>query len=198
VTIATTTLIAQIIAVQHRTDRQMQVQQEARLAIDAIAVALRCTSRAEQGQHRFLESVDDAPGGIPAHRVRFFTVSRRPIRAGEPESDVREVEFFLAASGDGKLPALYRRTDPTRNEEPDGGGIVEPIAHNIVALHVRYFDGSRWYDTWDEQSAWPLAVRVELTALSANDPRYPCTVSRLIYLPALRVQEPQRQTDTRS
>lgn len=193
---ATVGMLRSILAARGRVDEQMALQQEARAAVQAMATALRNACRGSDAQAT-LVGINAHLGDMPADRVRFFTVSRRVVRPGEPESDVKECEFRLVAprreSAEGVLPALVRRTDPTRNPEPDGGGVVEHVARNVLGLDLAYHDGAEWRKDWPEKKqGWPLAVRIELTVADgdARGARRMWTTSRVVSFPHLVGRRP--------
>ena len=77
-----------------------------------------------------------------------------------------------------------RRTDPTRNDDPDEGGVVELIAENVLGLNFSYHDGIAWRLDWPETAkSWPLAVRIELAVFSKQDPSKVWTTSRIVNFP---------------
>ena len=170
-----------------RADKQLELQQQARAGVLAIATALRNAQREGGDEARLTgldDWIDDRRRERPADRVRFFTISGKTIRWGQPESDVKECEFFLKEPIDGKLPALMRRTDSTRNEKPDGGGVVELVAENVLGLNLEYHDGVDWCEDWPEDTrGWPVAVRIELAVLNKEEPRQVWTTSRMINFP---------------
>lgn len=176
-------------------NQRMESDAEARAALDAIALALTNVRRPRNQQQIVLDGIDDWFGDIPADRVRFFTISRRVIREGLSESDVREVEFFLSQPEDGSLPALLRRTDPTYNGEEDGGGVIERVAGNIIGLQITYFDGQQWRDEWlEKQHAWPTAIRVRLTVVVDADRHITRNIGRTISFPGFTID--QRETES--
>ncbi len=151
-------------------DRQMAVQQQARVAIRAITTALRNGCRSGKLETKLVGLAGD-PRENPSDRFRLFVVSRRTIRTGKPESDVKEMEFFLRGPRTNSPPGLMRRTDPTRNELPDGGGVLECVAENVVAMELKYHDGVRWRPDWPEKMrTWPLAVRIRLVIATKEWP----------------------------
>jgi hypothetical protein len=128
----------------------------------------------------------------PADRLRVFSVSRRATRPGKPESGVRECEFFLATPDPDEPPMLMQRIDPTRNEQPDGGGVLLSIAHNVMGLDFSYHDGEEWVDEWDgERAKFPLAVRIRLIVSADADGRDPWPISRIVNLPYPIVEDQQ-------
>src|SRR5205823_1329576 len=100
-------------------DNRLNGEQEATVAMRTITTAIRNIYRPVSDNDLLFEGVQerstDASGSMS--RVRFRTVERRIIRRGEPESDVHEIEFFMREQA-GRM-MLMRRTDPTRNRDPD-------------------------------------------------------------------------------
>ena len=143
------------------TENRLQGEQEAALALRIITSSLRNAYRPVTDNDVLFEGISERSDPIPSGRVRFRAIDRRIIRAGQPESDVHEIEFFVRE--DDSHSTLMRRTDPTRNLDPDGGGVVEPIAADVVGLDLQYFDGQKWEDRWRAtRKRWPTAVNVRL------------------------------------
>jgi hypothetical protein len=103
--------------------------------------------------------------GEPPH-LTFYVSGRAKARANQPEGDVYEVEYFLGTRqrsremGPGPgLPAdqfeesmvLFRRLWPNPDKERPPGGVLTPIAENIGAFYVRFYDGKQWVEEWTEQ-----------------------------------------------
>jgi len=120
---STVGILRAVVAARQRTDRQTALQREARAAVETIAVALRNAYR-DSRDKPLLEGTDAWRGRMPNDRIRFFTVSPLHVRAGRPESDVKECEFRLSRPDrdaprpqfrDGNaadaLPVLLRRLD---------------------------------------------------------------------------------------
>ena len=170
---ATAGILRGVNAARQRISQQMALQQEGRAALHAITAALRNAYRSPQSDDTPLEGLPGPDPQTPSDSIRFFTASLSPIRPGQPESEVRECQFLLADSDNGgPLRVLLRRLDPTRNDPPDGGGVVDRIAENIVALQFSYFDGSQWQDRWlASRTDWPAAIRVQLIIASTDEPR---------------------------
>jgi type II secretory pathway pseudopilin PulG len=183
---ASAAVLRSVTAARAAADRRLDAQQDATLALNTIATALRNAYRPlDAGDDLFAGSDEgSAESDLPADRVRFRCVSRRGVRPGQPESDVREVEFFLAPTRPGSPPALMRRTDPTRNDPPDGGGVLEPIASGVVGMQIEYFDGITWERYWSQDiHRWPTAVRVRLAYVADPDKRLVESVERTVNLP---------------
>ncbi len=144
-------------------ENRLQGQQEASVALRTITSALRNAYRPVTDNDVLFEGVAERSDPIPSGRVRFRCIERRIIRSGQPESDVHEVEFFVRDDASGAHPMLMRRSDPTKNLPPDGGGVVEPLASDVFGLDLQYYDGQKWQDTWpDRLKRWPTAVNVRL------------------------------------
>lgn len=197
VTAAAALMLNGVVAAKARAQRQYALQQEARVAVDAIATALRNAFRPADPRQALMLGLDDWRGDgdqFPSDHIRFFTVSRRTLREGQPESDVREVEFGIMAPPDDpdaqELAALMRRTDPTRNPDPDGGGVLERISDRVVGLNFQYHDGVEWRDQWMQADGWPHAVRVALLVAPDDPEAPPFLVSRLVNFPLWPRQVP--------
>jgi hypothetical protein len=60
------------------------------------------------------------------------------------------------------------------------------IAENLLALHFRYYDGSRWIESWDSASLPPLrqlpqAIMIDLALAQASGA--PLRLSTIVTLP---------------
>lgn len=172
-------------AARQRIDHQREMQQQARTALMAVTLALRNAHRPADPEDILLEGEDGWVGDLPRDRIRLMSVSRRTIRAGQPESDVREVEFFILDPHTGEPPVLMRRVDPTRNPEPDGGGVLERVATHVFGLNLSYFDKVQWRDDWLPEDGWPAAIRVEIVVAPDASPGSGRIVSRLVNFPGL-------------
>lgn len=101
-------------------------------------------------------------------RLTFYTVNRAKARAAEPEGDVYEVEYYLAA--DEEKSSLMRRVWPNPEKDVDGGGLLTAIAEGIDVFDVRYFDGQQWVSEWDEERR-RVPELVEVTLASKPGPK---------------------------
>ena len=191
---STVAILRSAAAAKDRAQTQLALQQQARAAVLSIATALANADRYPDRDPLF-EGVDDWLGDMPADRIRFFTLSRKNVRWGQPESDLKECEFFLAQLTEQAMPALMRRTDPTRNEVPDDGGVVECIAENILGLNLVYHDGIAWCEDWPQGTrGWPVAVRIELAVLTKTQPPKTWTTTRTVTFPH-RIAANQQQSE---
>jgi len=140
---STVAIVRGVTAARQRVDHRAAVEQDAWRAAWTIEAALRNAYRST-GDEWFLEGIQESNGDMPADRIRFFTVSGRDLRPGQPECDVKECEFALSSVEGEPQPVLMRRMDPARNDPPRGGGILERVAGGIVALEFAYHDGEHW------------------------------------------------------
>jgi len=164
--------------VESRTD----IFQTARVAMALVSADLRCACRLSKdfefvGTHRML-------GDVQADNLDFATHNYSPRRLRE--FDWCEVSYFLDKERESGKFSLWRRRDPTPDNEPLSGGSREEIARGLKGLRFEYFDGYEWYDEWGDPqgrhkgqssslqspnlSGLPEAVRITLW-FDANLPR---------------------------
>ena len=87
----------------------------------------------------------------------------------QPESDLYEVEYFLAAGDEGQ-PWIARRQCPiVGNEEtPEetAGGMMTRLAERLSLFQLRYFDGEQWQQEWPmELAQTPTLIEISLGAM---------------------------------
>ncbi len=192
------TMIWQADGARRRAERSADAWVEADSALRAISDTMANIYRPTvDDTEAVFGGIDGTLNGEPSDRVRFMTVSYHTVRLGQPESDVREVEFALVQDPDEATPSLARRMDPTYNLTDDVGGVIDRLARNVVMLDIRYFDGLDWLEEWPlEYNQLPAAVRVTLRVMVENwnpsDTRQPNTITltRLIYPPRVPPFEP--------
>lgn len=194
------TLMWQIAAMRQRSELVATATREAAVAMDRIAAALTNAYRPSEGDQVLFEGVDEVLDDRPADRLRLMTVSDQPVRGGA-ESDVREVAFELRMREAEPLPELSVRVDPTRNVPPDGGGIREPVARQVRALDLLYFDGVQWYAEWPvTREQLPRAVRIQIAVAEVDEHGMPMddahrvvSLRRLVAIPPLPQRRQQGQ-----
>jgi general secretion pathway protein J len=123
-------------------------------------------------QMKLVGNAEESQAGGPAI-LTFYAVGCAKARAGQPEGDVYEVEYFLTKN---EMPEeavgpdsfmLLRRLWPNPDEKRDAGGIVTPIAENLAAFNMRFFDGQQWAGAWGkEMQSLPQLIEVTLVAQS--------------------------------
>jgi type II secretion system protein J len=120
--------------------------QSARVAMTIMSADLRsaCVLSKEfqfLGMHRML-------GDVEADNLDFGTHNYTPRRAGE--GDFCEVSYFVAPEPQSGKLSIWRRRDPTPDDEPLSGGSREEIARGVRGLQFEYYDGIEWFDEWGD------------------------------------------------
>jgi general secretion pathway protein J len=115
---------------------------------------------------------EESEAGGPAI-LTFYAVGCPKARADQPEGDVYEVEYFLTRNEEPEEARgpdtfmLLRRLWPNPDEKRDPGGIVTPVAENLSAFQMRFFDGQQWAEAWPkEMRSLPRLIEVTLIAQS--------------------------------
>lgn len=169
---------------RQRVDRRERLNADADAAVRAITTAIANFYRTAGNDRAVFIGEDEQIAGFDADTLRLHCISHQTIRPGEPESDVRLVEFMLTDTPDGSSTALARRTDPTRNEPDDEGGVVDLIASNIISLNFEYFDGILWQTYWPESMGQtPSAVRITVAFADPERPSNITGYTRTVSLP---------------
>jgi type II secretion system protein J len=163
------------IASQQTVEARNEALQTARVAMARLSADLRCACPLSKdydfvGMQRTL-------GEMRADNLDFATHNYTPQRPRE--ADWCEVSYFLDKDRETGKFSLWRRRDPTPDQEPFAGGTREEIARGVRGLKFAYYDGFEWYDEWGDPqgrnkaqtsnkerfnlSGWPEAVRVTLS-----------------------------------
>jgi len=134
------------VASQKLIDTREEVLQNARVAMALLSADLRAACPLSKtidllGMHRML-------GEVEADNLDFAThnYSPRHLREG----DWCEVSYFLDKDAKSGSFSLWRRRDPTPDDEPLAGGNREEIAQNLLGLKFEYYDGFEWFDEWGD------------------------------------------------
>lgn len=144
-------------------DGDISTAAEVRLASNMIARDLVNLYRDETKANTRLIGTVIQSGRSETSYLILYTVSRVKARAGQPEGDIYEVEYYLA-QGEDKM-RLIRRYWPNPDEEAQPGGILSVIADGIDAFEVRYFDGEEWSSEWPEDmQTLPQLIEVNIAA----------------------------------
>jgi general secretion pathway protein J len=134
-----TTARAMVEDASERTDELRYAADEIRRDIESVY--------ARSSGFRF-EGLTDWAQGREARRLIFRTYRREPLRKGEPEGDLYEVEYFLG--GKEGESSLMRRVCPIVGmEQPDqsSGGVIEELAR-VDYFDVLFYDGKEWSSQW--------------------------------------------------
>lgn len=122
----------------------------------------------------------------PACSLTLYTTTRTPVRAGQPESDVVLVEYFLQQDQDADqireiiqkhVPGdmqdqiqgrnrLLRRTLPNPLRQKTALGTVTALADNIIGFQIRYMAANKdeWQETWTSKTRLPELIEISLAA----------------------------------
>lgn len=133
---------------QKMIEQRADVLQNGRIVLDRISADLRCASPLSKritflGMHRELEN-------IPADNIDFGTHNYTPKK--QNESDFCESSYYLKKQEEGGGYAIWRRRDPTPDDDPLTGGAQEEIAVGVLGLRFEYYDGFDWYDEWGDST----------------------------------------------
>jgi len=120
--------------------------QSARVALALMSADLRAACPLSK-DFEFL-GMDRTLGEVEADNLDFATHHYTPRRARE--GDFCETSYFLEKNGDSGQLTLWRRRDPTPDDEPLSGGNREEIAHGLAGLKLEYYDGFEWFDEWGD------------------------------------------------
>jgi len=123
-----------------------EVAQTARVALAMISADLR-SATALSREFEFL-GMDRVLGEIEADNLDFGTRNYTP--RGPGEGDFCEVSYFVGPEPESGKLSLWRRRDPTLDDEPLAGGSREEIARGVRGLRFEYYDGWEWFDEWGD------------------------------------------------
>ena len=171
------------IATQRTVETRSDLLQSGRVALAMMAADLRAATPLST-DYEFV-GMTRTVGDIPASNLDFATHHYTPRRPHE--GDFCEVSYFVDQTGETGGLSLWRRRDPTPDEEPLTGGSREEIVSGVRALLIEYYDGFEWFETWGDptgrtagqdtsllesnQSGLPEAVRIRLTLEVARTDR---------------------------
>ncbi|MHC4291195.1 MAG: prepilin-type N-terminal cleavage/methylation domain-containing protein [Planctomycetota bacterium] len=115
----------------------------------------------------FEGSMEETNAGV-FPKLRFRSICTNKTRIDQPEGDLYEVEYFLAA-GDEGTPWIARRQCPIvgneKTPEETAGGVMTRLAERLSLFQVRYFNGEQWQQEWPmELTQMPILVEISLGA----------------------------------
>ncbi|MBN1506734.1 MAG: prepilin-type N-terminal cleavage/methylation domain-containing protein [Sedimentisphaerales bacterium] len=115
----------------------------------------------------------ESSAGSPT-MLTFYAVGSARARVGQPEGDIYEISYFLSKDEGAEPTAeetpdkfiLFRRLWPNPDKDRNPGGMLSPIAENIDAFEMRFFDGKQWATQWPEElQSIPELVEITLVTL---------------------------------
>jgi hypothetical protein len=171
------------IATQQTVETRSDLLQSGRVALAMMAADLRAATPLST-EYEFV-GMTRTVGDIPASNLDFATHHYTPRRPHE--GDFCEVSYFVDQNRETGEFSLWRRRDPTPDDEPLTGGSREEIVSGVRALLIEYYDGFEWFETWGDptgrnssversqldsnQYGLPEAVRIRLTLEAARTDR---------------------------
>ncbi len=123
-----------------------------------------------QNQTEEWRTVFKAEDTDPIDEVYFVSRSHEKRYADVKESNLAEIHYTSESDRDGgAFRTLLHREAPVIDDDPERGGTVLAMAHNVRELELRYFDHQKeeWVEEWDSESAdhanrLPRAVEIRL------------------------------------
>jgi len=174
--------------VAHQTEAKVgasnRMMQNARVALDRMSQAFRSAYRSRFRNEDYFQGTDEVFNDFNDDSVCFYSVFDTPMFAEGPESDVCEVEFFVARDEESDETGLFMRRDQGFDEDPDQGGFVTHLADGVIGLEVKYYYLGDWQDDWDNEleQGLPEAVMVTITLVDRQQSSRPLKLSRTILL----------------
>jgi general secretion pathway protein J len=135
------------VASQKLIETRGDATQSARVALALITADLRAACPLSRNLE-FLGMDRDLEDGTEADNLDFATHNYRPRRAFE--GDFCEVSYFVSKDQKTGITSLYRRRDPTIDDEPLGGGSREELVSGVEGVRFEYYDGWEWFDEWGD------------------------------------------------
>jgi type II secretion system protein J len=131
---------------QELVEAREDVFQNARVALALLSADLRCACPLSKDVE--FVGMQRKVGEVRADNLDFGTHNYTPRRPRE--FDWCEVSYFLDKDPSGSGFSLWRRRDPTPDDDPFSGGSREEIARGVHGLRFEYYDGIDWYDEWGD------------------------------------------------
>jgi prepilin-type N-terminal cleavage/methylation domain-containing protein len=147
-------------------DRQVQRQEAARAAIEAVVAGLRNVRRDPIRDEPIIVGTRERDGV----RIDLLVIGDTRCRPEGAESDQYELSFFLGRPTGRPWTALMCRKDHAFDDQPRDGGMVMVVAEPIVGLEFAYLADGQWQEEWSALSTTPPeAVRVTVTAIDVEE-----------------------------
>jgi type II secretion system protein J len=132
-------------------NRRADVMQNGRVALARISADLRSACPLSK-RYEFLGMHRDL-GEIPSDNLDFGTHNYAPAR--QNEGDFCETSYFLRDNflrdnEENHTYSLWRRRDPTPDDDPLNGGTEEEIARGVLGVRFEFYDGFDWFEEWGD------------------------------------------------
>jgi len=109
-----------------------------------------------QNQTEYFKTVFKAEDRDPADEVYFVATAHEKRYANRKESNFAEYGYFSESDwNEGNFRSLVHRESPIVDDEPERGGRILAMTHNMRSLNLRYYDKVKeeWLDEWDSESS---------------------------------------------
>lgn len=119
-------------------------------------------------------------GNVDRSELLLFASRLNPVREITYNGEGIEYETQYRVTDDADGSALWRRRDPVPDDNPEGGGVAEPVSAGVLGVTFEAYDGENWWTTWDsDEDGLPLAVRATVVVTGVADGEDPSTAPEL-------------------
>jgi general secretion pathway protein J len=114
------------------------------------------------------------------HRIDFTSFSHRRLYRDAHESDQNELSYFVTTDPEDSSKLVLARREQNRiDEDPQTGGTVQVLVHDVLEFDAEYLDpvSGEWIDEWDtrdlthQPNRLPIQVKLSLTVRDEDAPR---------------------------
>lgn len=110
----------------------------------------------------------DAGGNMPMDELHFSSFSHVKYNPQARESDQAEISYFVTENPESGIMTLYRREDPTPDDENMDGGEFYDLVEGVLGFDLTYYDGFEWADEWDSRDFTDEIEEVDTTGPIEN------------------------------
>ena len=122
-----------------------------------------------------LTALDAQYDGLDADTIDFIAPRMRQAQLEPDVTERCEVGYYIDNDPDTEARWLLRREDGTLDDDPLEGGALMPAGPRVSELNLEFYDGLDWEVEWLDKKEFPLAVRIGIVVVDAEDleaPRY--------------------------
>jgi type II secretion system protein J len=131
--------------------------------------------RAAVVQDKFaMTSLDKQFEGHDADTIDFVVAKSPRLRVSEDDEDTTppvgrcEVGYYIENDPDTEIQWLLRREDGTLDDDPLEGGQATLAGPYVSDLNLEFYDGIEWKAGWEDRETMPLAVKIRIVVLDAD------------------------------
>lgn len=130
-----------------------------------------------------LTALDAHYEGLAADTIDFIAPRSRRAQ-GEPDAGGRcEMGYYIDNDPGTDAQWLLRREDFTLDDDPFEGGMVSLVGPFVSELDLSFFDGLEWISGWEDDEQFPLAVRISIVVMDADDAEMPLCFETAVSIP---------------